>query len=81
MAVPQDPASALRQWQEQQLRSRLLVLQQQAASAVAAASKVQRETYIGNLTPGAINDMMLRQARGLKGIYYVYCITCVLLIV
>jgi hypothetical protein len=32
-----------RQMQEQQLKARQLVLQQQAASAVAAASKTQRE--------------------------------------
>ena len=32
-----------RQLQEQQLQARQLVLQQQAASAVAAASKTQRE--------------------------------------
>lgn len=44
-----DPREAARQMQEQQLRARQLVLQQQAASAVAAASKVQRELYIGNL--------------------------------
>lgn len=40
--------------QEQQLRARQLVLQQQAASAVAAASKTQREVYVGNLTAGLV---------------------------
>ena len=40
--------------QEQQLRARQLVLQQQAASAVAAASKTQREVYVGNLAAGAV---------------------------
>lgn len=62
--APNDPLSALRQWQEQQLRSRLMVLEQQAQSAVAAASKVQRETYVGNLVPGTVNEMMVRQVRG-----------------
>lgn len=40
--------------QEQQLRARQLVLQQQALSAVAAASKTQREVYVGNLTAGLV---------------------------
>ena len=35
-----------RTMQEQQLKARQLVLQQQAASAVAAASKTQREVYV-----------------------------------
>ena len=56
-----DPAAVARQMQEQQLRARQAVLQQQAASAVAAASKTQREVYVGNLTPGVVNDPMLRQ--------------------
>lgn len=56
-----DPKAVARQMQEQQLRSRQLVLQQQAASAVAAASKTQREVYVGNLTPGVVTDPMLRQ--------------------
>lgn len=43
-----------RQMQEQQLRARQLVLQQQALSAVAAASKTQREVYVGNLTAGLV---------------------------
>ena len=47
--------------QEQQLRARQLVLQQQAASAVAAASKTQREVYVGNLMPGLVTGDMLRQ--------------------
>lgn len=47
---------------EQQLRARQLVLQQQADSAIAAASKTQREVYIGNLggtqiTAEALRDM------------------------
>ena len=40
-------ADAVRQ--EQQAKSRQMVLQQQATSAAAAASKTQREVYIGNL--------------------------------
>ena len=55
-----DPAEMARQMQEQQLRARQLVLQQQAASAVAAASKTQREVYVGNLTPGMVTADMLR---------------------
>lgn len=47
--------------QEQQLRARQLVLQQQAASAVLAASKTQREVYVGNLTAGLVTGDMLRQ--------------------
>ena len=47
--------------QEQQLRARQLVLQQQAASAVAAASKTQREVYVGNLAQGMVTNDMLRQ--------------------
>lgn len=47
--------------QEQQLRARQLVLQQQAASAVMAASKTQREVYVGNLMPGLVTADMLRQ--------------------
>lgn len=47
--------------QEQQLRARQLVLQQQAASAVAAASKTQREVYVGNLSAGLVTADMLRQ--------------------
>jgi splicing factor U2AF subunit len=34
---------------EQQAKARQMVLQQQATSAAAAASKTQREVYIGNL--------------------------------
>lgn len=56
-----DPAEIQRQMQEQQLRARQLVLQQQAASAVAAASKTQREVYVGNLTAGLVTADMLRQ--------------------
>ena len=37
------PRAVKRQMAEQQLRARQMVLQQQAASAVAAASKTQRE--------------------------------------
>lgn len=55
-----DPAEMARQMQEQQLRARQLVLQQQAASAVAAASKTQREVYVGNLLPGLVTGDMLR---------------------
>ena len=39
-------SAVARQMQEQQLRARQLVLQQQAASAVAAASKTQREVCL-----------------------------------
>ncbi|KAL4433887.1 hypothetical protein ABPG75_000328 [Micractinium tetrahymenae] len=56
-----DPAEIARQMQEQQLRARQLVLQQQALSAVAAASKTQREVYVGNLTAGLVTADMLRQ--------------------
>jgi splicing factor U2AF subunit len=56
-----DPAEIARQMQEQQLRARQLVLQQQAASAVLAASKTQREVYVGNLTAGLVTGDMLRQ--------------------
>ena len=47
--------------QEQQLKARQLVLTQQAASAVAAASKTQREVYVGNLTAGMVTADTLRQ--------------------
>ncbi|KAL4545959.1 hypothetical protein Ndes2526B_g05081 [Nannochloris sp. 'desiccata'] len=56
-----DPSAIARQMQEQQLRARQLVLHQQAASAVIAASKTQREVYVGNLIPGVVTDPMLRQ--------------------
>lgn len=56
-----DPVEIARQMQEQQLRARQLVLQQQAASAVAAASKTQREVYVGNLAQGMVTNDMLRQ--------------------
>ncbi|GLC45602.1 hypothetical protein PLESTB_001784400 [Pleodorina starrii] len=59
--VPTDPAEAQRLWLEQQLRSRQMVLQQQAVSAAAASAKTQRELYIGNLVPGAVTDVALRQ--------------------
>ena len=39
-----------RQLQEQQLQARQLVLQQQAASAVAAASKTQREVSVWTIS-------------------------------
>eukprot|EP00198_Chlamydomonas_reinhardtii_P010030 XP_001699367.1 predicted protein [Chlamydomonas reinhardtii] len=50
-----------RLWLEQQLKSRQMVLQQQAVSAAAASAKTQRELYIGNLVPGAVTDVALRQ--------------------
>ncbi|PSC69139.1 spindle assembly abnormal 6-like protein [Micractinium conductrix] len=56
-----DPQEIARQMQEQQLRARQLVLQQQAESAVQAASKTQRELYVGNLTAGLVTGDMLRQ--------------------
>lgn len=56
-----DPEEMKRQMAEQQLRARQMVLQQQAASAVAAASKTQREVYIGNLAGGVVTEDALRQ--------------------
>lgn len=38
-----DPMEIQRLWQEQQLRARQMVLQQQSVSAKSAASKTQRE--------------------------------------
>ncbi|KAK9860324.1 hypothetical protein WJX84_002429 [Apatococcus fuscideae] len=55
------PQEIARQMQEQQLKARQLVLQQQAASAVAAASKTQREVYVGNLVSGLVTEEALRQ--------------------
>lgn len=62
MQAAQDPVALRNKMAEQQLRARQLVLQQQADSAVAAASKTQREVYIGNLggtqiTAEALRDM------------------------
>jgi splicing factor U2AF subunit len=51
----------MRQMQEEQLKARQVVLQQQAASAVAAASKTQREVYVGNLAAGLVTEPMLHQ--------------------
>ena len=49
-----------RQLQEQQLKARQLVLQQQAASATAAASKTQREVRYGSvLQAGSPSASML----------------------
>ncbi|KAK2077703.1 hypothetical protein QBZ16_004549 [Prototheca wickerhamii] len=59
-----DPAEAARQMQAQQLRARLSVLQQQAASAGQAASRTRKENlqlYVGNLAAGAVSADMLRQ--------------------
>ncbi|GAX82294.1 hypothetical protein CEUSTIGMA_g9723.t1 [Chlamydomonas eustigma] len=56
-----DPAEIQRLWQEQQLRARQLVLQQQSLSARSAATKSQREIHVGNLVPGATTDLMLQQ--------------------
>lgn len=62
LAAPQVDALAIqRMWQEQQLRARQLVLQQQAVSAKSVGSKTQREIYIGNLQQGAVTDAMLTQ--------------------
>jgi splicing factor U2AF subunit len=47
----------MRIWQEQQLKARQLVLQQQASSQRTAASKTQRELYIGNLVPGLVGGV------------------------
>ncbi|MEW5299803.1 MAG: hypothetical protein WDW36_002780 [Sanguina aurantia] len=60
-AASTDPAEVTRLWQEQQLLSRQLVLQQQAASAAMAASKNQRELYVGNLVPGIVTVAYLTQ--------------------
>lgn len=59
--APADPAEMARKMQEQQLQARQLVLQQQAASAVKAASRTQREVYIGNITPGAVTEKMIHE--------------------
>eukprot|EP00955_Chlamydomonas_euryale_P044856 352987-Chlamydomonas_euryale.AAC.2 len=56
-----DATAIQRLWQEQQLKAREMVLRQQAASAAQAASKTQREVYIGNLVAGAVSDTMLVQ--------------------
>lgn len=56
-----NPEEMKRQMQEQQLKARQLVLAQQASSAVAAASKTQREVYIGNLVGGMVTEDALRQ--------------------
>ncbi|KAK9843828.1 hypothetical protein WJX81_008039 [Elliptochloris bilobata] len=60
-AAKGDPAEVARAMQEQQLLARQMVLQQQAASAVAAASKTQREVYVGNLVAGLVTEDALRQ--------------------
>jgi hypothetical protein len=51
----------MRLWQEQMLKSRQLVLAQQAKSAVQQANKAQRELYIGNLAAGQVTEGMLQQ--------------------
>lgn len=56
---PTNPAEMARKMQEQQLQARQLVLQQQAVSAVKAASRTQREVYIGNISIGAVNEKMI----------------------
>lgn len=53
--------TAMRLWQEQMLKSRQLVLAQQAKSAVQQANKAQRELYIGNLAAGQVTEGMLQQ--------------------
>lgn len=58
-APPSDPAEMARKMQEQQLQARQLVLQQQAVSAVKAASRTQREVYIGNIIQGAVTEKMI----------------------
>lgn len=54
-----DPTEMARKMQEQQLQARQLVLQQQAVSAVKAASRTQREVYIGNITLGVVTEKMI----------------------
>jgi splicing factor U2AF 65 kDa subunit len=44
-----NPLEVERARNEQQAKARQMVLQQQAISTAAAASKTQREVYIGNL--------------------------------
>ncbi|KIZ01571.1 Splicing factor U2af large subunit B [Monoraphidium neglectum] len=56
-----DPAEMARIWQEQMLKSRQLIIQQQAKSAAQAAAKSQRELYIGNLAAGMVTADALRQ--------------------
>ena len=56
---PSDPREMARKMQEQQLQARQLVLQQQAVSAVKAASRTQREVYIGNITTGVVTEKMI----------------------
>lgn len=48
-------------WQEQALKARQLVLQQQALSAQMAASRSIREIHIGNLAPGQTTQDTLKQ--------------------
>lgn len=60
-AVGSNPEEVKRRMQEQQLIARQHVLQQQAASAIAAASKTQREVYVGGLVPGVVTEQMLRE--------------------
>ena len=60
-AAASDPKEMARKMQEQQLQARQVVLQQQAISAVKAASRTQREVYIGNIIPGAVTESMLRE--------------------
>lgn len=47
--------------QEQQLKAREVVLQQQALSTAAAAAKALKEVYVGNLIPGIVNEAMVRE--------------------
>ena len=47
LSYPPVADAVQRMWQEQQLKARQMVLQQQAASAAQAASKTQREVCWG----------------------------------
>lgn len=82
--------AAMRLWQEQMLKSRQLVLAQQAKSAVQQANKAQRELYIGNLAAGQVTEGMLQQVfnsaliaafpdagrPGCEPVIKVRCLTC-----
>ncbi|EIE26777.1 hypothetical protein COCSUDRAFT_64653 [Coccomyxa subellipsoidea C-169] len=58
----QQAQMAIQQQQlQQQMMSQQLLLQQQALMGGAASGKKQREVYVGNLTIGAVTDVMLRE--------------------
>ena len=57
-------ADLAKAWQEQGLKARQLVLQQQAVSAQMVASRTQREIHIGNLAPNITTQDTLKQVFG-----------------